>query len=340
MNCPSRTDETLDHPGWNQNPSPLSPDITTRSDFNGITNARERRSSLGGGVIAEDNSSVIRVISLHREDADDRYPEKEPVDEVVPAAAESSSNGSPPRRLLKALTAPFHKDNVQTIWWTIAKYFRFVGPGFLISVAYIDPGNYAADVSAGAEYRYRLLFVVLLSNLFAIFFQSLCVKLGSVTGLNLAENCREHLPRWMVIILYVFAEAAIVATDISEVSKQASFFFFFFFFLQLLGVAKNEKVIGSAISLNLLGNVPLVAGCVITLVDTLFLLILYRPDGTMWGLRAFESFVACLVVGVVICFCIQLSLIKDQSVGHVFQGYLPSKYVVQSDGFVSPSVNE
>lgn len=92
-----------------------------------------------------------------------------------------------------------------------------MGPGFLVAVAYIDPGNYSTDVAAGAQYRYALLFIVLVANLFAIFLQALCVKLGSVTGLNLAENCKEHLPKWMVIILYIFSEAAIVATDIAEV---------------------------------------------------------------------------------------------------------------------------
>jgi metal iron transporter len=101
---------------------------------------------------------------------------------------------------------------------TLAKFSRFIGPGFLIAVAYIDPGNYATDVAAGADFKYALLFIVLLSNLFAILLQSLCIKLGSVTGLNLAENCREHLPRWLVILLYIMAEAAIIATDIAEVS--------------------------------------------------------------------------------------------------------------------------
>jgi metal iron transporter len=103
------------------------------------------------------------------------------------------------------------------LWQVIAKFAQFVGPGFLIAVAYIDPGNYATDVAAGADTKFALLFIVLMSNLFAIFLQSLCIKLGSVTGLNLAENCKAHLPKWLTIILYVFAEAAIIATDIAEV---------------------------------------------------------------------------------------------------------------------------
>lgn len=93
-------------------------------------------------------------------------------------------------------------------------------------------------------------------------------------------------------------------------------------------------MVGSAIALNLLLKIPLVAGCAITLADVLFILIFYRPNGAMWGLRLFEFFVMALVLGVVICFCIQLSLIKDQSVGDVFRGYVPSSAIVQSKGWV------
>jgi metal iron transporter len=124
------------------------------------------------------------------------------------------NSSEPSRHTHKPVSPPSFSTRILQ---SIVKFGRFVGPGFLIAVAYIDPGNYATDVAAGAEYRYALLFIVLLSNLFAIFLQSLCIKLGTVTGLNLAENCREHLPKWLVLTLYVFAEAAIVATDIAEV---------------------------------------------------------------------------------------------------------------------------
>lgn len=83
----------------------------------------------------------------------------------------------------------------------------------------VDPGNYATDIAAGASYRFRLLFIVLLSNLFAIFLQSLAIKLGTVSGLNLAEACRAFLPRWLNWFLYALAEAAIIATDLAEVSR-------------------------------------------------------------------------------------------------------------------------
>ncbi|KAE8145519.1 natural resistance-associated macrophage protein-domain-containing protein [Aspergillus avenaceus] len=305
MNCPSRTDNTLDHPGWNQNPPELSADITTRNDFNGIANSKVHRGHVPGAGTMGEGIATIEPQSEGQEGNDSDNEKKTP-GEVVSASSGYDTperNGRPPRRSLKI----FFSSLPSRIILRLVKFARFVGPGFLIAVAYIDPGNYATDVSAGAEYRYALLFIVLLSNLFAIFLQSLCIKLGTVTGLNLAENCREHLPRWLVYILYFFAESAIVATDIAE-------------------------VVGSAIALNLLLNIPLVAGCAITLVDVLFILIFYRPSGSMFGLRLFEFFVMGLVLGVVVCFCIQLSLIKEQSVGEVFKGYLPSSAIVQSTG--------
>ncbi|KAH7161322.1 metal ion transporter metal ion transporter [Dactylonectria macrodidyma] len=190
----------------------------------------------------------------------------------------------------------------------IVKFGTFIGPGFMISVAYIDPGNYATDVAAGATYRFKLLFIVLLANIFAIFLQSLCIKLGTVTGLNLAESCRANLPPWLNYVLYFFAEVAIIATDIAE-------------------------VIGFAIGLNLLvPAIPLVAGCAISILDVMVILFFYRPHGSMKGLRIFEFFIVCLVLAVVICFCFQLSLIEDTPVGDVFKGYLPSSAIVQSKG--------
>ncbi|KAK9463954.1 natural resistance-associated macrophage protein-domain-containing protein [Lipomyces oligophaga] len=197
--------------------------------------------------------------------------------------------------------------SIYTLRNVFLKFARFIGPGFMIAVAYIDPGNYSTDVSAGAQFRFKLLFVVLLSNIFAIFLQSLSAKLGSVTGKDLAQNCRANFPRWLCIILYIAAEVAIIATDLAE-------------------------VIGTAISLNILIKVPLVAGVAITIVDVLFVLLAYRPNGGLKGLRFFEQGVAILVLAVVICFCVELSQISGTSVGEVFKGYIPSKTVVTSDG--------
>ncbi|KNG82246.1 manganese transporter pdt1 [Aspergillus nomiae NRRL 13137] len=306
MNCPSRTDDTLDHPGWNQNPSDLNADVTTRNDFNGIANSKVHREHASGAGATMGESIATVEPQLHGRDRNDTESEKKMPGEVVSAASGYQSPERNSRSLRHSFKTPI-KSSLLRMAQSIVKFARFVGPGFLIAVAYIDPGNYATDVAAGAEYRYALLFIVLVSNLFAIFLQSLCIKLGTVTGLNLAENCREHLPRWLVYILYFLSEAAIVATDIAE-------------------------VVGSAIALNLLLKIPLVAGCAITLADVLFILIFYKPDGGMMGLRLFEFFVMGLVLGVVICFCIQLSLIRDQSVGDVFRGYLPSSAIVESTG--------
>lgn len=189
----------------------------------------------------------------------------------------------------------------------ILKYIRFVGPGFLIAVAYIDPGNYATDVQAGATTQFAHLFIVLMSNLIAIFLQSLCIKLGTVTGLDLAENCRKHLPKWLVWCLYALSEGAIIATDIAE-------------------------VIGTAIALNLLLKIPLVAGCAISLLDVFLLLLFYNPDGSMTRLRIFEFLVMFLVLGVVVCFCIELTYIRNVTIGSVFRGYLPSSDVINNNG--------
>ncbi|CAG7920889.1 unnamed protein product [Penicillium olsonii] len=301
MNCPSRNDDTLAHPSWNQSPPPFSADTTTRNDFNGLANSRVHRRHAASSDTADDPASIEN--RPHSQQERDPGKEKSPSGEVTAAGGDSPPESRSPR-------LPFSEYlHSLVLRWaqTLVKFGRFIGPGFLIAVAYIDPGNYATDVAAGAQFKYALLFIVLLSNLFAILLQSLCIKLGSVTGLNLAENCREHLPKWVTICLYILAEAAIVATDIAE-------------------------VVGSAIALNLLLKIPLVAGCAITLVDVLFILIFYRPNGTMWGLRLFEFFVMALVLGVVVCFCIQLSLIQDQSIGEVFRGYVPSSAIVTSEG--------
>ncbi|UNI22594.1 NRAMP-like transporter smf-3 [Purpureocillium takamizusanense] len=187
-------------------------------------------------------------------------------------------------------------------------FSKFIGPGFMISVAYIDPGNYATDIAAGASYQYKLLFVVLLSNVFAILLQSLAIQLGTITGLDLSSMCRVYLPRWLNYTLYALAEIAIIATDLAE-------------------------VIGTAIALNLLiPKLPLVAGCALSILDVMAILFFYRPDGSMKGLRLFEAFVCLLVLGVVVCFCIELSMIQETSVGTVFKGYLPSSALVESEG--------
>lgn len=302
----------------NQNPSALASDLTTRSDLGEIANARRQRDHR----LEDGESPKVELVTLQQPAGRDK---KDDVCTVVSRGGEGGEGAGDEREDTVTWSGrPGSSSNVATrrrgynfpgfgavfrrTGAILMKYARFVGPGFMISVAYIDPGNYATAVAAGASYRFRLLFMVLVSNIFAIFLQSLCTKLGSVTGLNLAENCRAHFPPWLNYVLYFFAEAAIIATDIAE-------------------------VIGTAIALNLLLHVPLVAGCAISIVDVMVTLLFYRPNkGSMRGLRAFEIFVMLLVLGVVICFCYQLSMIKNTSVGSVFRGYLPSPAIVQGTG--------
>lgn len=200
------------------------------------------------------------------------------------------------------------------IWYkmkaSMVKYSSFIGPGLMVSVAYMDPGNYATGITAGASNRYSLLFIVFLSNIIAIFLQSLCVKLGSVTGYDLARCCREYLPRKLNIVLWILAECAIIATDVAE-------------------------VIGSAIALNILLKIPLPAGVAITIVDVLFVLMAYRNDTSSTKfVKFFEYAVALLVVAVVVCFAVELSQIPGDidTVRAIFRGYLPSLEMFRGSG--------
>lgn len=224
MNCPSRPDNIEGHPGWNQNPQDLSSDLTTRADLNGIVNLREQREN--DSSLANDQQEQINVIPADNTESPSAGLKLPPNVKVDPMKHESThtTTETPATSAIQPHPArPFAKSGkpilvLNKVVTTLQKYLKFVGPGFLIAVAYIDPGNYATDVEAGAATQYRHLFIILMSNLFAIFLQSLCIKLGSVTGLNLAENCRKHLPKWLTITLYLFAESAIIATDIAEVS--------------------------------------------------------------------------------------------------------------------------
>ena len=232
MNCPSRTDEPAVDQGWNQNPPELAADVTTRQDLNGIANLRTGQDSVKEAKDARGDSLLNGV--------DDYHPKADPEDKSsfrfrkgtsrsshnlssFPDLPSANTHGSaqpsdacPPLGNLssKGRSSQF----VLRLWRILAKFCKFIGPGFMISVAYIDPGNYSTDVAAGAATKYKLLFVILLSNVFAIVLQSLAVRLGTVTGLNLAQHCRAHLPRWLNIFLYIVGECAIVATDIAEVS--------------------------------------------------------------------------------------------------------------------------
>lgn len=213
MNYPSRSDDTSAHPDWNQSPHHLSSDLTTKADLNGIVNLREQQSDLSSlGINHEEEEKWVNPV----DQAEDQSAAKG-VSGVKLDPMTASPDQRPSRKFMNLRSPKTFFFKARDV---LVKYCGFIGPGFLIAVAYIDPGNYATDVEAGAATRYKHLFIILMSNLFAIFLQSLCIKLGTVTGLNLAENCRKYLPKWLTITLYIFAESAIIATDIAEVSLE------------------------------------------------------------------------------------------------------------------------
>jgi manganese transport protein len=160
----------------------------------------------------------------------------------------------------------------------VRRFLSFAGPGDLVSVGYMDPGNWATDLAGGAKFGYALIWVILLSNLMAIFLQILCVRLGIAGGRDLAQACRERYSKPVSIILWILCEIAIVACDLAE-------------------------VVGSAVALNLLFGLPLVAGVLITGLDVLLLL------GAMhFGFRKIEAIVLVLVSTVAACFAVQVFL--------------------------------
>ncbi|KAL9054382.1 MAG: hypothetical protein Q9162_004184 [Coniocarpon cinnabarinum] len=314
MNCPSRVDPEALPNGWNQNPDTFA--LQSNNEFSNrpnLVHLRDHRvpleqpekdalDSVGHNHEPPEPCSHEGRDAFRREQRVLEHDEKASIakSEIddrqasVTAAGQTPEDVQPNGRLART-------------WRVLCKFAKFIGPGFMVAVAYIDPGNYATDVAAGASYKYSLLVMILVSNIIAIFLQSLCIKLGSVTGLNLAENIKLHCPPWLNYILWFFAEAAIVATDIAE-------------------------VLGTAIALNLLIKVPLVGGCAISIVDVLIILIFYRPAGGVKGLRWFEIFLMFLILGVVICFCIELSLIHEDDIGEIFRGFVPSHALIESQG--------
>lgn len=222
MNCPSRTDDTLGHVDWNQSPPTFAADTTTRQDLNGIANSRVRRDDervLGSEPPGDGISAAGMSDEPTKPESDGTQLKPVVVTADAPAQPGGSDHDGGHSASNSAGCGQQAGNMIRHIGRVLKKYTKFIGPGFLVAVAYIDPGNYSTDVSAGATYRFKLLFIVLMSNLFAIFLQSLCIKLGTVTGMNLAEHCKASFPGWLNIILYIFAESAIIATDIAEVRE-------------------------------------------------------------------------------------------------------------------------
>ncbi len=179
----------------------------------------------------------------------------------------------------------------------VRRLLAFAGPGYMVSVGYMDPGNWATDIAGGSKFGFTLLFVILLSNLMAIILQALSARLGIVTGRDLAQMCRDSFPRGLNILLWLACELAIVACDLAE-------------------------VIGTAIALNLLFGIPLVIGALITALDAFLVLFLMQR-----GFRLLESFVVALLLVIAVCFGIQIALAAP-SVAAVLGGFIPRTAIV------------
>jgi manganese transport protein len=177
------------------------------------------------------------------------------------------------------------------------KLFAFSGPGFLVAVGYMDPGNWATDLAAGSRFGYMLLSVVLISSLMAILLQALAVRLGIATGRDLAQACRDHYSKPVSVSLWVAAEAAICACDLAE-------------------------VIGSAIALNLLFKIPLVLGVIITALDVLAIMFLQTK-----GFRYIEAFVVALIATIGACFFLEI-LFSRPELGPMLGGFVPRFEVI------------
>jgi manganese transport protein len=168
-----------------------------------------------------------------------------------------------------------------TGWWgLVRKFLAFSGPGYLVAVGYMDPGNWATDLAGGSQFEYALLSVVIFSGLIAIFLQYLALKLGVATGRDLAQACRDHFSPPIAFGLWILCEIAIAACDLAE-------------------------VIGSAIALNLLFGIPLIWGVCITALDVLMILFLQRR-----GFRLIELLVVALIGVIAICFGIEIYMAK------------------------------
>jgi manganese transport protein len=179
------------------------------------------------------------------------------------------------------------------------RFVAFMGPGYLVAVGYMDPGNWATSLAGGAKFGYALLCVALLSNIMAVILQHLCARLAVATGRDLAQACRDAYPRVLAYPLWFLAEIAICATDLAE-------------------------VIGTAIGLSLLFGIPLEIGVVITALDVFLILYLQNK-----GFRWIEAFVITLLGVIAICFLLQIAMARPDW-AQVIRGFAPTTDIVRN----------
>jgi manganese transport protein len=183
------------------------------------------------------------------------------------------------------------------------KLFAFAGPGFLVAVGYMDPGNWATDLAGGSKYNFALLSVVMMSNLMAILLQALSLKLGIATGRDLAQACRDHYSRPVSFFLWIICELAIAACDLAE-------------------------IIGSAIALNLLFGMPLLVGVCVTGLDVLIVLFLQNK-----GFRYIEALVITLILVIAGCFTLEIIISRPDLLG-IARGFVPSTRIISDPGML------
>src|SRR5215468_901324 len=167
------------------------------------------------------------------------------------------------------------------------RLFAFAGPAYLVSVGYMDPGNWATDLAGGARFGYQLVWVLLMSNLMAVLLQTLSARLGVVTGKDLAQACRDYYPGFMAVPLWRLCEIAIIACDLAE-------------------------VLGAAIGLKLLFHIPLTTGVLLTALDTFLVLWLTR-----YGIRLVEAVILSLIMIVAGCFLVEMIFARPDAAGIV-----------------------
>ena len=190
-------------------------------------------------------------------------------------------------------------------WWK--RLLAFTGPGLMVAVGYMDPGNWATDLAGGARFGYSLISVILISNIFAIVLQHLAIKLGVVSGRDLAQACRDSYSRPVSIALWILCEIAIAACDLAE-------------------------VIGSAIALNLLFGIPLPYGVAITVCDVLLILFFQSR-----GYRLIEALVASLIIIITGCFLYEI-IVSSPNVPAMLRGLLPTPQIVFNPGMLYISI--
>ena len=222
-----------------------------------------------------------------------------PLDAATPDPAKPARVSEPGWR--RAVTTPSLPEVHASISVDHRGFFRklwaFSGPGLLVSVGYMDPGNWETDLKGGAQFGYRLLCVVLLANFMAILLQHLSLKLGIVAGRDLAQACRDHYSRPVNLVLWVLCELAIAACDLAE-------------------------VLGSAVALNLLFELPLVIGVIFTVLDVLIVLFLQHR-----GFRYIESLVMGLMLVIAGCFAYEI-LVAQPPAAEILRGLIPSPEII------------